>query len=279
MLRLGRLYIHFLTIAMFVLFFLNHHIAELCCAYFSMLLHEAAHLAAAAAIGLKVSHFALYPFGVNLRLKNKLVANISDELILYLSGPLTNVVIALSVIAFKNRIPNGEFLYRTNVMLFVMNMLPITPLDGGCITERLLNYFCGAKAARVLIMTISAAMVIIMLLLGIYTLRITGYNYSILLLAVFLIGNLFTQRKKYGTEYMRELMFYRNKPLKRIRFTAAYEDENDRDIVRKFIPRNYNIVCRLNKSGGVKEFKSETEIVDGIMNNFSTTTKGCHKTL
>mgnify|MGYP001019452691 CR=1 FL=1 len=56
---------------------------------------------------------------------------------------------------------------------------------------------------------------IIMLLLGIYTLRITGYNYSILLLAVFLIGNLFTQRKKYGTEYMRELMFYRNKPLKR----------------------------------------------------------------
>ena len=31
----------------------------------------------------------------------------------------------------------------------------------------LLNYFCGAKAARVLIMTISAAMVIIMLLLGI----------------------------------------------------------------------------------------------------------------
>ncbi len=46
---------------------------------------------AAMAIGLKVSDMTLYPFGVNLKLKNKMVYSLADEIILYLSGPLFNV--------------------------------------------------------------------------------------------------------------------------------------------------------------------------------------------
>ena len=46
----------------------------LCVTYVVMILHELAHCLAAVCIGLKISHIDFYPFGVNLKLKNKLVA-------------------------------------------------------------------------------------------------------------------------------------------------------------------------------------------------------------
>lgn len=269
MLRLGKLYIHFLTIAMFIIFFLNRHITELCYAYFSMLLHEGAHLGAAVGIGLRVSHFALYPFGVNLKLKNKLTAGISEEIILYLSGPAMNILIAAAALFFREYIPNSIFLYRANIVLFAVNMLPIMPLDGGCIAEKLLTYSLGGKRAGAIIKGVTAILTALVFALGVYVAAATGYNYSVILLGVFLVGNLFTQRKKYNTEYVRELMFYRNKPLKRVKLSAAYDYENDRDIVKRFIPKNYNIVCKIDKNGRIKELKSEREMIEGILGDKS----------
>lgn len=265
LLRLGKLYIHFLTIALFITFFLNGHITELCAAYFSMLLHELAHLVSAYLIGLQVSHISLYPFGVNLKLKNKITARLSEDVILYLSGPAINLLIALASIYFYEYMQDAVYLYRVNIILCAMNLLPVLPLDGGCILKRILSGTVGVRRAHMILKGISTVLAIAMMLIGIYAVVHTGYNYSVMVIAVFMIGNIFTQHEKYNTEYIRELMFYRNKPLKRIRITAAYDDCDYRDIAKDFLPLHYSLVCTLDKNGKIKEFKSEQEVIEKIL--------------
>lgn len=268
MLKLGKLYIHFLTIAMFIVFTLNDHMPELCASYFSMLLHELAHFAAAAAIGLKASHIALYPFGVNLKLKNKLTARVSEDIILYLSGPAVNIMLALISRYFINTFSDiGYMMYRINICLFVMNVMPILPLDGGCVCKRVLSGWIGVYRAGIVLKWIGVIIASVLFFAGIYIIKKTGYNYSVIIIAVFLIGNVFTQREKYNTEYIRELMYYGNKPVRKMRIYGAYCDEDYRDIVKKFLPAYYSLICIMDNDGRVKEFRTEKEIISHILEN------------
>ena len=50
----------------------------LCVTYAVMILHELAHCLAAVCTD-KISHIDFYPFGVNLKLKNKFVYSLADE--------------------------------------------------------------------------------------------------------------------------------------------------------------------------------------------------------
>ena len=260
MLKLGKIYIHFLFPAMLIVFVLNGHITELALSYGSMLLHEGAHALAAAAIGLRISHIALYPFGVNLRLKNKMVARTSDELLLYLSGPAVNALIALFALYIRH-----DFLYRTNTLLFVLNLLPVYPLDGGCILKRLLSGRFGSLAAVRVMRAVSAVFALLFIALGIYAVCVTHYNYSVLLLAVFMVGNVFTQREKYNTGFLRELMFYREKPLSKTKLIAAREGEDMRNVARSFVPGRFGIVCTVDDNGRLTDWRTEREIIDDIV--------------
>ncbi len=261
-------YIHFLTIAAFVFFLLNGHIYELIISYSIMFLHECAHLAAAVCIGLKVSHIAFYPFGVNLKLKNKMVDGIADEIILYSAGPAANAIMACLHILFgEHGEYYAEFFYKSNIMLFIVNILPVLPLDGGCILKKILTYYIGEKTAYKILRNTGIISALLFILLGGYIIYITGYNYSILLLSVFMLGNVFTQKQKYNSEYTRELMFYRNKRRKRTRMIVADEGEEYREISKKFIPSAYTVVCMLDTKRKVKGFKSENEIIDEILDD------------
>ena len=269
MLRITKyFYIHFLTIAAFAFFLLNGHIYELIISYSIMFLHECAHLAAAVCIGLKVSHIAFYPFGVNLKLKNKMVDGIADEIILYAAGPSANAIMACLYILFgEHGEYYAEFFYKSNIMLFVVNILPVLPLDGGCILKKILTYYIGEKTAYKILRNTGIISALLFILLGGYIIYITGYNYSILLLSVFMLGNVFTQKQKYSSEYTRELMFYRNKRRKRTRMIVADEGEEYREISKKFIPSAYTVVCMLDTKRKVKGFKSENEIIDEILDD------------
>lgn len=265
LLRIKYLYIHVLTIALFIFFYLNGHIVELCISYSSMLLHELSHLIAARIIGLNISRFVLYPFGVNLKLKNKMLANISDDIILYLSGPATNALIALTAIFLHNFIYNSFFIYRVNIMLFCINLLPILPLDGGCILKRIISYKLGTKKAHHIMKAISIVLSFILILCGVYVVYITKYNYSVLIMAFFMTGNIFTQKEKYNTEYLRELMFYRNKSLKNAKLKIVKKHEDPRKIAEDFLPCQYNIICCLDDNGSISDIVSETQIINEVL--------------
>ena len=92
------LYIHSLTVVLFVVCYITRRLELLFMSYMIMTVHELSHLLAAVCIGLKPSRVVFYPFGVNLKLKNRIIYSVSDEVILYFAGPLSNIVMALAAV-------------------------------------------------------------------------------------------------------------------------------------------------------------------------------------
>ena len=131
------IYIHILTVILFAVCYVTRRLELLALSYAIMTVHELSHLLAAVCIGLKPSRIVFYPFGVNLKLKTRMIYSISDEVILYFAGPFSNVIMALLAVFLD--FPMKEEFYIQNIALFILNMLPIIPLDGGVILKKVFS--------------------------------------------------------------------------------------------------------------------------------------------
>ena len=262
----SKLYIHFLTLVMLAVCVFSRRAGIFLFTYAVMAVHEAAHMAAAVFIGLKTDRIVFYPYGVNLKLKNKFVHSIADEIILYMAGPLVNCILALVSLALYEiyRLPELQVMYAGNIMLFVSNMLPVYPLDGGVILKKILAYFIGNRAAARIMTVISAVITAAMAAAGIYAVYITEFNFSIMLLTAFLFCSIFTQKEKYDVDFVRELMFYKKKRKNRIKHIIASDRDDYRTIAGSFVPGKYGVVYLENDRGEITGIKSETEIMERV---------------
>ena len=193
------LYIHWLTIAMFAAAYITRTLSITASVYSVMLLHEIAHTLAALFLKLGVSHIVMYPFGVTLKIKSRILCSVSDEMLLYLSGPAVNAITAAICAGYGK---TGLFYYN-NLFLFVLNLLPITPLDGGWIAERLLSAKVGYYKARI-IMRIFAVLFALVLAGSIVFLK--GIDFNSFVFCAFILASVFTQKSKYNRDFVRELI-------------------------------------------------------------------------
>lgn len=221
---------------------------------------------AALLIGLKIDRLVFYPYGVNLKLKNKFIHSLADEIILYISGPLANCLMALisgmAYISIKNTYL--QLFYIGNIFLFIFNMLPVYPLDGGIILKKLFSYRFGEKAAERLMLVSSAVISAALIAIGAYTAYITEFNFSVILLASFLICSIFTQKEKYDSDFVKELMFYKKKKKKNIRHIIVPCDTAYTSVAKKFSNNSYTVVYFENKNGKITEVMSEGDIMNHI---------------
>jgi stage IV sporulation protein FB len=233
-----------------------------------MLLHEAAHLIAALCIGLKVSHIKLQPFGVNLKLKNKIVFSLADEIILYISGPLFNAVAAIAAAAVNRAYPFAwaEFLYITNIMLFAMNMLPALPLDGGIILKKILARAIGEKKSMNIMRKITVIISLMLAACGAYVLFITKMNFSVLLFSLIMAGNALSQGEKYDADFVRELMFYSKKKKDKIKHIVTRE--RDCSVLAENLDKNrYTVIYITDENGKIEDILTEEGIINSLTGN------------
>ncbi|MGN0108234.1 MAG: site-2 protease family protein [Hominilimicola sp.] len=261
------IYINILTVIMFTICIMFHYPVIFYITYAVMILHESAHCIAAACIGLKISHITFHPFGVNLKLKNKMVYSLADEIILYISGPLCNAVLALAavVVCRKYNLELLRMFYISNIMLFIMNMLPAVPLDGGIILRKILMYRYGYKQAEKVMRVISIIISGLIMLLGIAVLYKTRFNFSVLLFSALLIGNIFTQKEKYNVDFVKELMFHSKKKKDKVRHIIVSEDCDYRSMAEMFNIGSYNVVYITDNDGKIRDTLTETQIINHIM--------------
>ncbi len=268
MIRFGKhIYINPLTLALFAFCFINRRAELLCVTYAVMTVHELSHLAAALAIGLKPSHITFHPFGVNLKLSNKIIYGLADEIILYAAGPLCNILLACGSAAAYSHYPYGllRFFYTGNILLFCVNMLPAVPLDGGIILKKIISHRIGSRRAERVMRAVSVMISAALLAVGGYVVYVTKFNFSILLLAVFLAGSIFTQTEKYNIDFVRELMYYKNKPRSKIRFIAADKNDDPAKTAERFVPDKFSVVLIINKKGEIDDILTETQIIDRLI--------------
>lgn len=132
--------------------------------FICVILHEFGHSLAARKYGIDTLDIIISPIGGLARLQD-IPEEPIKELVIALAGPAVNVVIAaivgcyLHFILGTDLIPSGDnlellgysidflkFVFTINIMLFVFNLIPAFPMDGGRVLRALLTF----KLERVL---------------------------------------------------------------------------------------------------------------------------------
>ena len=160
--------------------------ALLLCAF----LHEGGHLVAMHFCKIPIEKLTILPFGISITVKDGYLINYTDELKCALSGPLVNLITGLIFIVIQNYFKvDCRFLIICNLFLFLLNILPIMPLDGGRALNSLLLLKLNLETAIKISDFISVVLLIPVMGLGIYILHSTGYNFSLLLIGIYLSVN------------------------------------------------------------------------------------------
>lgn len=139
--------------------------------FFIALIHEVCHLIVCLILKVKIEKFSILPFGVALHINE--VENISSvkQILIYLAGPLSIFInLPWIVLLFNNGYINEinyQFLFRINIVMCVVNLIPIYPLDGYMIVKALLQLFFPYKNSLKISIIISLLFLVVFI----------GYNF------------------------------------------------------------------------------------------------------
>lgn len=166
------------------------------------LIHECGHLLAGLILGLKPESIkiSIYGFSINFKtdysdyntkIKNASIISLKKILIAF-AGPLTNLIIIVIIyiyylISHNTYILNIslDLIIYSNILIFIFNLIPIYPLDGGRILKEFIRINCGVINSYIWSRKISKITIIIITILSSFFILIYK-NISILIVLAYL---------------------------------------------------------------------------------------------
>ncbi len=251
---------------------LGRYFSALALAFLCAILHELSHVFAAWRMGVGVSYIEILPFGVCARLKSDIIKNPAYEIIIALAGPLINIVIfAIALIFRYNLSVDSEILNYfiiCNLSMAIINLLPCLPLDGG----RMLRAYLTLKTGSVFAynFTVSLSRIIVLILIGgsVYLLLSNNFNFSLILIGAFLLGNLCLEQRNATKNTLRELLFYEDKlktgEMTRSHIITAHKSTPARRILKKLSYNNYHIICVVDDDLSVTKALTEGQVINAL---------------
>ena len=161
---------------------------------FSSLLHETGHLLIMTSVGNKPQAVRFEITGMNIIRQPDLKISTKNEILIALGGPFINLICFLiSVVTLC--IYNNENILTfgcINLILMIFNLLPIIRLDGGlALYYVLLQKHDNITCSKILKIT-SVIFITIIYAWGFYVFILSGYNVSLIIIAIFLTLSMFS---------------------------------------------------------------------------------------
>ncbi len=246
----------------------------------TVLLHEWAHVLAAAALGMTITEMELFPFGCAARLQCFAVSR-SKEIFVAAAGPAVNMAAACAIFFIDKygvQIAIAEKLIASNLALAAVNMLPALPLDGGRISRAVFASFMGYKRATRVTAIAGVVFAVIMFGVAVWAWVERTFNPSLFIMSFFLCLAAIKELKSAPYTLIRDFTGKRETIDKRktlhINRFAAMQTQTLRDIMREFEAGKYNIVTVLDKDLGILGELDERQILDGMMQKGTQVTLG-----
>lgn len=146
--------------------------------YSFIVFHECSHTLVAGMFGNKLKQINLRLCGINaeIELKNKLT---SKCILIYLAGPLSNIILALIFLDIK-------IVRDINIGLAIINILPIYPLDGFNILYVIFCWYMSKKQANNILNLIQKGCLFFLIIVGVLTFIIYK-NPSVVIFCIYVI--------------------------------------------------------------------------------------------
>ena len=244
-----------------------------------LLVHEWAHVLAAAALGMTISEMELFPFGCAAKMQCFAMSR-AKEIAVAAAGPAANMIFACVIFMIDRYTYSFELagkLITANIAIATINLLPALPLDGGRIARAAFASFMGYKRATRFMALAGVFFAAIIVGIGIYTAVESVFNPSFFVMGFFLCLSSIKEMRSAPYTLIRDFSGKRARMDKRktlnINRFAAMQSDKISDIMREFEVGKYNIVTVLNKDMGVIGELDERQVIDGMME------KGTHATL
>ncbi len=246
------------------------------CAFFAAflcaLLHEVSHVIAARCMGVGISYVEIMPFGVCARLKADIIKNPVREIIVALSGPLCNLAIACIMSVggryFLIDAKITEYFIICNLSMAAINLLPCLPLDGGRVLRSYLALKTGAIFAYNFCVKLSHVIVLLLIGGSVYLLLTNSFNFSLILIGAFLLGNLFLEQRNISRQTLKELLLFKDKlgcdKMSHASPLIAHKSTPARRILKKLSYNSYHIIFVVDDDLSILKTLSEGQLIDAL---------------
>lgn len=121
--------LHPILVPFFLVLMATGGLAFYALVFMSLLIHEAGHIFAAKMSGMKVRSCTIMPYGGELRIPNRYSYGKKQRVIVAIGGPAATAILLFLAVLFD--FPGDEQFMRIQLVILLLNLMPILPLDGG----------------------------------------------------------------------------------------------------------------------------------------------------
>lgn len=265
MIKINKFFVPYIVLLVFMGF--N---GDLFIAFAMVILHEFTHFFTARYFGFKNGNVEILPFGAALRLNDLDEASFKEDLIISLSGPILNLVLAVIFYVldmyFNSYIMHALFL--TNAALGVFNLIPALPLDGGRILRDLIARKTIYRSANMITIRVSMCMGSIFMLYYIYCFFKGQMNLSFGIIALYIIIYSFREKERIAYIIMSDIIKKKFRFVKRgyieNRSFSIYYKINLLNALSLAEKNKYSIFTVLDEELRVMDIIYEEEILEAL---------------
>lgn len=180
------------------------------------LIHELGHVLMGIILGFKIESISIIPTGFtvkfkaesenyNVKIKDGNLLSIK-KILIAIAGPLINFLIVLSTLIYYKFTKNSiimhipiDLVIYSNILIFIFNLIPIYPLDGGRILKEIVHIFKGIFQSYIITNKVSNVIVIILTIVSSIAILIYK-NIAILFILIYLWILVIGENKKFNTK-------------------------------------------------------------------------------
>lgn len=205
------------------------HFKEMMMLLMIIFVHEMGHAVCAQYFKWRIKSIGLLPFGGNLETEEYGNKSLKEDMLVVLAGPIQHIwLIGISYILYlfsAISYDSYQTFFYMNIILFLFNLLPIWPLDGGRLLFIGIARFYSFLEAQTYTLYISAAIAVIACLTWVIA---EPLNLNVWLIALFICISLLMEWRQRYYAFMRFLLqrhYGNSKDLAKLKPIKADENE------------------------------------------------------
>ncbi|MBZ9608540.1 M50 family metallopeptidase [Clostridium estertheticum] len=265
MIRISKLFIPYI-ILLIILGFKG----ELVVAFAFVFIHEMMHYLTARILGFSGFDIEILPIGAVLKVKDLDEASAKEDLIISLSGPLLNLLLAVIfyiLFILFNR-PYLHLIYKSNLALGIFNLIPAFPLDGGRVLRDILNIKTIYRRANEISIMVSMILGSIFMFIYFVSVAANKSNFNLGLISIFILISSIKEKERIVYLIMGYIIRKKHRFIKRgyveNKSISVFCEKNLLSVLGIIDKNKYNLFTILDENMTLLDTLYEEEIIEAI---------------